>query len=396
MQKIVVLAHDEDLMDRIARAMEHTASCIHVDPVQGNALALIETVAPDLMVVEATSTYAGTSSALFDQIAALRESHPDKPIVGIGDELAAQTVLLAMRAGANDFLERDSSIEEMRTQLSAHLKRKLRKHGAENEARLTVVMAGRPDENEAHLAVNVAVQKALSNKGGDEVVLVDLCLPSSEAAIGLDLKPTYTCRDALDDLLRLDKTLMTSALARHEPSGLLMLPLTVGPEDVSDLRPADILSMIFMLRAMFREIVLNVGHLRHSPMLAQLLQPAGTVLVVTTQHFASVKSCADLFRMHDLADQLDERFHLVVAEYDERIDITEAQIAETLGIPNASRLPCARADLINAFNSGTPVCQRRPDGAYCRALRQLIGLAEGAEAADGGMVTRLLAKLGLA
>lgn len=398
MRKIVVLAHDEDLSDRVARAMERAATCVHVDPAAGNAPAMIRHLDPDMLVVEAGTLYPGAGTGLFERIAALREHYPDKPIVGIGDELAAQTVLLVMRAGANDFVERDSSIDELRAQLSAHFKTRSQPRAANTDSRLTVVMAGRPDENETHLAVNVAVQLAQQASGKDEVVLVDLGLPGSEAAVGLDLKPTYTFHEALDDVLRLDKTLVTSALARHEPSGLLLLPLATGAEDVSDVSPADILSILFMLRAMFPEVVVNVGYLRHSGLIGQVLGAASTVLMVTTQHFASVKALSDLIQTRDLTAMIDQRVHLLVAEYDEKIAITAEKIGEALAIDVVHPLPRARTELVNAFNSGKPLSLARPDSPYVRAVRTLLqGLRAKGRGKDTerGRVARLLARIGL-
>lgn len=397
MQKIIVVAHDEELADRVSRAMEKDATCIHVDPTSPTANAVIERIGPDMLVVEASTTYAGAGSANFDRIAALRERYPEVPLVALGDELAAQSVLMVMRAGAGDLIERDSSASELRAQLSAHLKQKLRKRGSASEARVFIVLSGRPDENEAHLAVNVAVQKALHGKDRRDVVLVDLNLPCSEAAVCLDLKPTYTFREALDDLLRLDKTLVTSALARHEPSGLYLLPLSTGAEDVRDLRPADMLSIIFMLRSMFQEVVISVGYLRRNQLLAQLVEAAGTVAVLASQHFASIKAASDLFKSRDLSDLVDDRFHLVIAEYDDRIEIKPERIAEVLGIRKVHVLPVARAELINGFNSGRVLSVTHPRSPYCRAIEPLVFSEPVLERPKraAGPVARFLAKVGL-
>lgn len=394
MQKIAVLSVDDELTDRVSRAMERVATCVQVDPTSANAPTIVEHLAPDMLVIEATTSYPGASSGVFERIAMLRERYPETPIIGLGDELAAQTVLLVMRAGANDMIERDSSIDELRAQLSAHLKQKLRKRNSTVSASLTLVMSGRPDENETHVAVNLAVQKAMAAKGRHEVLLVDVGLPSSEAAICLDLAPTYTFREALDDLLRMDKTLVTSALARHEASGLYLLPLSTGAEDVGDLRPADILSIIFMLRGMFDEIVVNVGHLRHSRLLPQLVEPAAAVLVVTSQHFASIKACSDLSKSRQLDQLIDERFQLLIADYDQRIEIRAERIAAVLGIARVLLLPPARTELVNCFNSGRPLALERPDAPYCRALAG-AGAAEAKPRERRTGVSRLLAKVGL-
>lgn len=376
MHKIVNFTFDEKISDRIARAMDGAASCVRVDPTSATAQTLVNSFDPDLIVVDAGRGLSSGAGGMNDLMKALRHTFCGKPIVAIGDEFSAQVVLSAMRAGANDFIERDGDLDEIRSQLTSHLSQQIHRQDKGKQAPLTVIMSGLADEHEPHLALNLAVHLATQDKPGD-VVLVDLTLPASEAAIGLGLKASYTIREVVLDMPRLDRLLLTTALARHEESGLYLLPLAIGGEDVGDLRAADILAIIFLLRGMFREVVVSIGHLRHSPALAQLLPSASNVLVVTSQHFDSVKACSDIFQQPGHAGLIDDRFQLVVAEYDTDIEVDEAQIREVLGLPYSHTLPAARADLINCFNSGRPIIMAKAHSPFSQAVRAIVGSCNG-------------------
>lgn len=383
MHKIVTFTFDDKLSDRISRAMEGSVTCVRVDPTSATAQGLVHSFDPDVVVVDAGRGLSTGSGSINDLMRILRQTFSSKPIVAVGDEFSAQGVLAAMRAGANDFIERDSDLNEIRGQLATHLAQPLhRRDGGQPQAPLTVVMSGLADEHEPQLALNLAVSFAGEQKSGD-VVLVDLTLPASEAAIGLGIKASYTIREVLLDLPRLDRMLLTSAMSRHEESGLYLLPMAVAGEDVRDVRAADIVAVIFLLRGMFREVVVSLGHLRQSVALAQLLPSASNVLVVTSQHIDSVKACADLFHQRGVSTLVTDRFHLAVAEYDRDIDIDEQQIREVLGLDSGFVLPAARTDLINCFNGGRPIVTEKPNIPYSRTVRAIAAACRG-ERPDGG------------
>lgn len=376
MHKIVNFTFDEKLSERVERAVERAATCVRVDPTSSTAEGLIKTFDPDLIVVDAGRGLSSGAGGINELMKTLRHNFNGRPIVAIGDEFSAQAVLSAMRAGATDFIERDGDLEEIRSQLTSHLTNRQRSVDKGTQAPLTVIMSGLADEHEPHLALNIGVHLAGEDKPGD-VVLVDLTLPASEAAIGLGIKTSYTIREVLLDMPRLDRLLLTTALARHEGSGLYLLPLAVGGEDVSDLRPSDIIAIIFLLRGMFREVVLSIGFLRHSPALAHLLPTASSVLVVTSQHFDSVKACSDIFHRRAHAGAIDERYQLVVAEYDTDIEVDEDQIREVLGMENSHTIPASRAHLINCFNSGQPIITAKPNSPYSQAVRAIVAACRG-------------------
>jgi pilus assembly protein CpaE len=232
-------------------------------------------------------------------------------------------------------------------------------------------MSGQPG-GEGLFAVNLAVLRAKAASGG---VLIDGALPSSEAGAALNVPLNYTIRDAIQDLPRLDRTLLSSALGRHAPSGLHILPLAVAGEEVHDLAPDAIASMLLVLRALFGEVILNVGGIRHPGLLTEFVRAASRIYLVAPQRFTAVKACRDLLVQIGPSAPVLDRITLVVEEHAPAITLTEEQMREALGLRRSVRLPAARVELINALNAGRPLVLEQPRAAYSRALEKLA--AEG-------------------
>ncbi len=368
--KVVVVTFDSEATGRISAALDGVATTASVEP-QGNlASTIVDTMGADLVVVDSDAT-GSHGENLLDLIRSMKERYPDLPAVALGDESAAQRVLAAMRSGAVDFLERDSTQEEFRAQIGQHLKR-YRPSEVRMAAKVRAVVSARGNEGEAVFALNLAALAA--KKAGERAsILLDFALPSGEIEIGLGVTSTYTVRDAIVDMPRLDRTLIASAVARDERSGMYLLPLTAAGENVRDMNGAAILSLIGLLRPMFQEIVINGGALTRGGGLQQLLPLVDDPYLVVRQDLASVKAASDLIRRANLDDEARLNITLVIPEADKSIALSPDEIADTLALKKVIQLPPARADVTNALNAGIPLAVSTPSSGYVRAIGKSLG-----------------------
>jgi len=368
--KVVTVTFDNEATGRISAALEGVATTASVEP-QGNlASTIVDTMGADLVVVDSDAT-GSQGENLLDLIRSMKERYPDLPAIALGDESAAQRVLAAMRSGAVDFLERDSTQEEFRAQISQHLKR-YRPSEVRMAAKVRAVISARGNEGEAAFALNLAALAA--KKAGDRAsILLDFALPSGEIEIGLGVTSTYTVRDAIVDMPRLDRTLIASAVARDEHSGLYLLPLTAAGENVRDMNGAAILSLIGLLRPMFQEVIVNGGALTRGGGLQQMLPLVDDPYLVVRQDLASVKAASDLIRRANLDDEARLNITLVIPEADKNIALSPDEIADTLALKKVIQLPAARADVTNALNSGIPLAVSTPSSSYIRAINKSLG-----------------------
>jgi pilus assembly protein CpaE len=374
MFRIVAATTDTALAAGLIAALEGTAAIIRSAPETSSLAELCGKAKPDLILLD-SDPIEGFGTALTEAIRAVAGADPDAPVIVLGDEGDARSVLRAIRAGAADVIDRGSDREAVRGQLGPHLAGAPRGDSG-GSGTVTLVLSGQPG-GEGLFAVNLA---ALRAKAAGGALLVDGALPSSEAGAALNVPLNYTIRDAVQDLSRLDRTLLSSALGHHVASGLHILPLAVAGEEVHDIAPEAIVSMLVVVRALFGEVVLNAGGIRHPGLLDEFVRAAGRIYLVAPQKFTAVKACRDLLVQIGPDAQMLDRVTLVVEDHMPGIGLTEEQMREALGVRRSVRLPAARVELINALNAGRPLVLEQPRAPYSRAMEKLA--AEGVSTAS--------------
>jgi pilus assembly protein CpaE len=375
MQNLLLATRDRRLSDRLVASMEGMASvrrCAPDVPAVGQAM---QHARPGVVLLDMDAAE-GVAGEDAKALAALFAADGASVVLALGDEDAAVAALTAIRAGARAFLARDSEPAILRESLTPYLGTVPQREQS-LEGALTSVLGGQANEGESLLAINYALARAAL---GHDVLLVDCNLPSSEAPAALDLDLRYTLRDAIADMPRLDRMLLSSALPAHLATGLHVLPLALAGEDVNDLSPSVFLALLLKLRGMFGEIVLNVGGIRHPALITEMVRPATTLLLVTTQKFTSLKACKELLGQLVLDPDMLSRTTLIVDDYHDDIALTEAQIATASGIARSARLPAARTALVNALNRGKPLMLSEKRHPYVRALQKLAADAPGTKA----------------
>lgn len=369
--QILFTTFDGNLVNRLSAVLDNDVIVNRADPDAFSLRDAVQWITPDVLLFDAdTACEAGDD--FLAAIRALAEGGAHCHVVAIGDEHNSIVVLAAMRAGARDFLDRSIKDHELRAKFAI-----IREHARERAARrkdadlgrLTLVAGGRAGDGSELFAVNHACLRAAA--GGD-VLLIDLAPGASEAATALDLTINYCFANVLNDMARLDRTLLFAALAQHEESGLYVLPLAAGNGDRQEVAPHDLLPVITTLRGMFSEIILHASALRANVLFGDFLREANLFYLLATQRLTSVRACLDMLSRHDPAAQLRGHITLVVDEYQREISLSHQQIMRALGLRHAVRIPYARPALIDALNKGVPLVIEDAGSPYTRAMRELM------------------------
>lgn len=362
------VSYDIGLTDRLVGALEGIASVIRVDPTIEAIRQMTVSVRPDLLVIDFAADSSEFAAAI-GLVRAVQQTDSSWFILGVGDDRRAEVVLAAVRAGVRDFLDHAGSAETLRAQLILQLERAAQR-SLRPSGKLTVVTSGQPNDGEGLFAVNYAVTQA--RQSGD-TLLLDFHLPTTIAGPALDLGLNYTVRDAVHDLIRLDRTLLSTVLGRHKDSGLYVLPLALGAKEAVDVSSAGILSLLGALRAMFDNVVVNLAGLQNAELVSGLMQEADSFYLMASQRFTSVKACRDLVALLPAADA---RVTLLIDEHDPAIALSDVQMRTTLGLSRCVCLPRARAALVNAANRGVPFVTEQPRAPYAKVLAELVGLPQ--------------------
>jgi pilus assembly protein CpaE len=360
------------------------------DPVAERIAQLCDAASSGVVFIRIDAADASARSHLIYE---LLQRKPRLGVVAISDQSQPDALLSAMRAGARDFVRVGSDPSELRGAVERLAAARPAEGPAPERTTQLAVLCARPDIATSAFAVHLALACVRNAAPGEEVLLVDLGLPSSDSLTFLDIAPSYSFVDAARSLRRFDQTLIKTAFARHN-SGLAVLPLPDDPEEMDQVSTPDILSLFGILKSYFRYGIVNLGGLRSPDFLLQALARVDRAVLVAEQ---SVVACA---AAHKLVESLAARGYapatmsLLVDRYTRRVEPSAEKIADLLGVPLLGTLPPNGFELLRAMNLAKSVFEMSPRSAYgagvWSAAEKLLGRAP----SDAGLRARAPAWLG--
>lgn len=379
MASILLLSIDRMLAQRIDEAMGGRVSVelvqsLEPDKAQGPAVILIDRAA-----IPAERSLAAA-------IGAVAETAAGRPIVLATDETESDHILAAIRAGADDIIRREGEGREVSDVLARLLNTALVEQGGAGS--LTLVLG--PDQEAAALvASDMAIMRA---RGKSSALLIDCTLPTSAAEAYLDVKANYGLAAAIADIERLDANLLSSALARHAPSGLQLLTFDggTGNEPVG-ISPNDIASLVRLLRSCCSDVVLHAGSLKHGGLLRELATLADRIDLVCAQTIRELEASRRLLDKIGPDPLILGRMRLLMWDHRPGVLLDGRRMTSALGIGGnqCMGIPTDPVRLRNALNSGKPLAMEADGGAYALAIRRACGIADPVSAGPKEGVARM-------
>lgn len=361
MSTITLLSVDRDLAERLSSALDGRVPVNMVQALEPEIIA-----APTVIVLDRSAL--PPERSLGSAITTVAAQAGGRPIVLASEERSTEIVLQAIRAGASDVLARSINETEAAETLSRLLNGALVERG--RAAPLTILL-GSDVEATAVLATDLAIQRA---QAGGNHLLVDCTMPTSIAESYLDVQIGYGIATAIADIDRLDGTLLTNSLARHESTGLMLLTLDGGTgQEPAGIAANDVTRLVRLLRANFDEVTLCAGSLRHQGLLRELIRSADRIELLCSQSIRELGLARRLIEKLELDAAMIERIRLLVWDHDPRILLDGQRVAQALGLTRSMAVPVDHVRLRNALNAGTPLSA---SGAtpYVDAVRRVAGL----------------------
>jgi pilus assembly protein CpaE len=374
----IVVSFDDAYATRFIRAVEHVSPTVHVTPLLRTLLSSIESLEPTVAVFD-LQTIKTEEHSIFDIMASVSETYPNIRKIALGHQNLPAQVISAMKAGAVDFLDRDASADELAQAVISQL-RQARVAQHDRSGRVFALVGACENETESEVASNIASLVAAEHKI-DDVLLLDLNLENSQLEIEFDVEITYSVRDALDELMRLDKSILMKVLARHS-CGVYLLPLTTKTRKEDEISPQELATLLGALRSFFSVIIVKAGCLRDKYCQSYLLPFCDRVMIVCPQLLGSLREARDIASEGPIKTEFANKFSLIVSRYDPDIDLTPQQMSARTGLLLVGTVPRAWVDLANSHNEGVPLVLSAGGSRYSKSIRSITQLlfAEEAEA----------------
>lgn len=312
------------------------------DPV----LRKIHATNPDVVMVDIPSD----SSAALRAIELIRQELPGSAVFALGSMSQPQIIVSAMRSGAREFIERPTTTTDLLeafVRLSA-AQRKVQRE--EIRGRVFTVVNSKGGSGATTIAVNLAL--SLQSAHGN-VALVDIA-PLGHAALHLNVKPSFTVANAIQNLHRLDSSLLESLTTRHS-SGVQLLAGTTIPLAVEP-STAEFARLLDMLVSHFRYVVVDASS-RIDPTTRLVSNLSQAVLITAHPDVASLWSAAKIQQyLGETGGR--ERLQLVLNRFRKTPGFTEADAASASGMKLLWKIPNQYFAASTAIDRGVPLVQQ--------------------------------------
>lgn len=296
----------------------------------------------------------------------------------------------AMLAGANDFLAKPPTVDELTSALrrAGGLAKEEKAKSAAAAAAIPQVggtglstFAATPGMNGTVVTVyspkggsgctTVATNLAISLQSEDTpVVLVDGDLQFGDVAIFMNEQGKFSAVDLASRLNELEPEFVDSMLIKHAPSGIRVLAAPFRPEYAENVDGEQFGLIIKYLRRMYAYVVIDTPSALTDITLSAI-DGSDLVVLLTTQEIPAIKN-ARLFL--DLADALSisrRRILFALNRFDKRIGITPEKISENFKQELVAVIPFDDRVVVPSVNRGVPLMVSNKTHPVARAIYDL-------------------------
>ena len=305
----------------------------------------------------------------------LKQAAPDLYIIASHYHADGETVIHAMRMGANDFLTQPLKRAEFREAIGRFERAPKRLVASESKlGKVYTFLGTRGGIGTTTLAVNFA---GILAQRKQSVVAVDLDWTANDVAMQVGATPQYTLAEVGENLSRMDQALFESFVAR-DPLGFFL----IGPSDTLEQRG-------YFNEPMFREFatfliekydstVIDAGKNINDEVVASACQISTMIFLVVTQEFASIRNAQRYMAMLMRSGFTQEQIRVVVNRYRKNAGPNLAgldQIKQTLNQPVFYGIPDSPAFLAS-INKGRPLVGERESAPEIdKSLRAFVDKA---------------------
>lgn len=298
-------------------------------------------------------------------------------IFAIGAMNNPETIVSAMRAGAREYLERSATTESMVEAFTRLATMRSKARTSSGRARVFAVANAKGGSGATTVAVNTAIALQESQSG---VLLVDFA-NLGHTALHLNVRPTFGIVDALQNLHRIDTSLLQGLMTSCK-NGLQLL---AGPQQPQVVAPtmSEMATLFDLLVSHFRYVVVDCSNRVDET--ARVLSDLSDAVLLVAQ--ADVVSLWSAGRMRSFLEEGTgrDRVRLVLNRYKKIPGFTDEDVEAATSCKILWKVPNNHQAIAPAIDKGAPVAFHESVDVG-RSFRGLAGLlAEASPTAEGSL-----------
>ena len=378
---VTLLAEDKERLTVLQNRLENTQMGRNVFSHVGFPTSTTDSVTRQIQDVRAEVVLVDidpqNAQRAIHAIEVIHSNTSDIVIFAIGPMNDPGTIVSAMRAGAREYLERNASSESMVEALGRFTSSRSKSRTSSGRARVFTVTNAKGGAGATTVAVNTAI--ALQELHGG-VLLVDFA-PLGHASLHLNARPSFGITDALQNLHRMDTSLLQGLMTQCKGG----MQLLAGPQEPYVVAPtaAELARLFDLLVSQFRYVVVDCSN--RMDQTARLLSDLSNAVLLVAQ--TDVVSLWSAGRMRTFLEEgaSRDRVRLVLNRYKKIPGFGDEDVETATNCKLLWKVPNNYQSISPAIDKGVPVAfQEHLD--VSRSYRALAAaLAEASSSSEGSM-----------
>jgi pilus assembly protein CpaE len=381
----------KDFPELLAAVADVTVPVCKLD---GESLELLHQRDPELVLAD----FDGDPASSLRYVRLLSDARPSRLFLATGPELPPQLLMDAMRAGVSEYLPQPVEPRDLEDALR-RLARKLGRgsgSAAPGGGRIVAFTGAKGGTGVTTMAVNAAVHAHAV--AGRRTLLLDLDLESGSAGVLTSVPPRYSVLDLLDNLHRLDESLLESLVTEHE-SGLHVLPAPSDPTDKREVGADQLRTVLRLLKHHYHLVLVDLA--RPLSLVGRVvLEQVDELYLVLNSDLPSLRNAKRILpHIKSALEGRDAPLKVVLNRVMPGGEITGQDVKRALQVPVAFSLRLDDAHVLRSVNVGKPVVLNGNRSRYGQDVKG-VGLviaqaiSPGAAEKRKGLITRLTSGLG--
>lgn len=284
----------------------------------------------------------------------------------------------AMLAGARDYLVKPFSGDELintvrqvydlarkrqATQATSQLVKKEKR-----KPQVVTIFSTKGGVGKTTLGTNLAAALAMQTKY--RVALIDLDLQFGDVAIMLNIAPSRTIADLVEERVELDSELLENYLITHQ-TGAKILLAPARPEQAELVLAEHVERIITILKENYDFVLIDTPPSMQDVILSAL-DLSDKILLLTTLDLPTIKNIKLCLELMQTLGYPEEKVKLILNKASREIGINYRDLERTLKYAISLQVPTDDYSVISSVNKGIPLVMSYPDSPVARSIEALV------------------------
>jgi pilus assembly protein CpaE len=378
--KVLVAGVETDVKEGISDALSNVEYISFSDAAETleQAMEMLDQRHYDVVIADANT--AGNGYAFTEKVT---EQFSGVAVILVERELKEETMRAALFSGAKDVLLYPFTPSKLVNSIYQSYKAEKKKQGLQKGmssahqrrglGQQITVFGTKGGIGKTFVATNLAV--SLAQRKGNSVALVDLDLDFGNAALTLNIIPSFTISDVVNEISILDQDLMESYLIPHS-SGVRLLASTAEPQTTEFITAEQISLILKILKNIFDYVVVDMPGRFYEPV-DPALQEADLLLLVATPEVITLRNIRSCLNTLAHFKYPAAKIKLVLNKVDSRDDIKPRDVEATLNKKIYAALQADYRLVCTSMNQGIPMVTLYPRSKTSKGFSDLANLISG-------------------